>query len=61
MLRQRIKPDQRAGEIDDVTPFRCLQTILNNKVLHSLCSKCIVDVERGASSTNDRYYFSSKR
>ncbi|AOR65444.1 hypothetical protein [Pectobacterium wasabiae] len=41
MLRQRIKPDQRAGKIDDATPFRCLQTILNNKVLHSLCSTLI--------------------
>ncbi|KHN56265.1 hypothetical protein OI69_01495 [Pectobacterium fontis] len=41
MLRQRIKPDQRAGNIDEATPFRCLQTILNNKVLHSLCSTLI--------------------
>lgn len=41
MLRQRIKPDQRAGNIDDATPYRCLQTILNNKVLHSLCSTLI--------------------
>ncbi|WP_437216955.1 hypothetical protein [Pectobacterium sp. LFLA-215] len=41
MLRQRIKPDQRAGNVDEATPFRCLQTILNKKVLHSLCSTLI--------------------
>ncbi|MEH2921580.1 hypothetical protein ACFFL1_17145 [Samsonia erythrinae] len=41
MLRQRIKPDQRAGQIDDATPYRCLQTVLNNKIMHSLCSALI--------------------
>ncbi|WCG84822.1 hypothetical protein [Pectobacterium sp. A5351] len=41
MLRQRIKPEQRAGNIEDATPFRCLQTILNSKVMHSLCSALV--------------------
>ncbi|MFC3395557.1 hypothetical protein [Brenneria rubrifaciens] len=37
MIRQRIRPDKREVPVDGTSTFRCLQTILNNRVLHSLC------------------------
>lgn len=41
MLRQRIRPDKRDVPVDGTTRFRCLQTTLNNKVMHSLCSMLV--------------------
>ncbi|PWC12737.1 hypothetical protein B4923_09385 [Brenneria roseae subsp. americana] len=41
MLRQRIRPDKRDVPVDETTKFRCLQSVLNNKVLHSLCSMLV--------------------
>lgn len=41
MLRQRIRPDKRDVPVDGTTKFRCLQSVLNNKVMHSLCSMLV--------------------
>ncbi|WP_409308741.1 hypothetical protein [Pectobacterium sp. B1J-3] len=41
MLRQRIRPDKRDIQVDGATKFRCLQSVLNNKVMHSLCSMLV--------------------
>lgn len=38
MLRQRIKPDQKVLSAEGSPTFRCLQTVMNEKVAHQLCS-----------------------
>lgn len=38
MLRQRIKPDMKDLAVSGVPRFRCLQTIMNEKVVHQVCS-----------------------
>lgn len=38
MLRQRIKPDEKVLSAEGVPTFRCLQTVMNDKVVHQLCS-----------------------
>ncbi|KHN52099.1 hypothetical protein OI70_20460 [Dickeya fangzhongdai] len=38
MLRQRIRPEKKDLVADGSPKFRCLLTILNDQVVHSLCS-----------------------
>lgn len=38
MLRQRIKPEMKELAEPDAPRFRCLQTIMNEKVVHQVCS-----------------------
>ncbi|QZN97105.1 hypothetical protein [Symbiopectobacterium purcellii] len=38
MLRQRIKPEMKDLAAPDAPRFRCLQTIMNEKVVHQVCS-----------------------
>ncbi|MGL9751958.1 MAG: hypothetical protein ACR5LC_14690 [Symbiopectobacterium sp.] len=38
MLHQRIKPEMKDLVMPDAPRFRCLQTIMNEKVVHQMCS-----------------------
>ncbi|MFT8211656.1 MAG: hypothetical protein ACMZI0_15705 [Symbiopectobacterium sp.] len=38
MLRQRIKPDVKDLVVSGAPKFRCLQTVMNEKVVHQVCS-----------------------
>ncbi|ACT06930.1 conserved hypothetical protein [Dickeya chrysanthemi Ech1591] len=41
MLRQRIRPEKKELVADGAPRFRCLLTILNDHVVHSLCSAVV--------------------
>ncbi|ATO33182.1 hypothetical protein DZA65_02209 [Dickeya dianthicola] len=41
MLRQRIRPEKKELVADGAPKFRCLLTILNDQVVHSLCSAVV--------------------
>ncbi|WP_253940946.1 hypothetical protein [Dickeya dadantii] len=41
MLRQRIRPEKKDLVADGTPKFRCLLTILNDQVVHSLCSAVV--------------------
>ncbi|MFP1731491.1 hypothetical protein ACLECU_01730 [Lonsdalea quercina] len=41
MLRQRIQPEKRTLTSSNGSTIRCLQTMLNKQVLHSLCATYI--------------------
>ncbi|MBP2847712.1 hypothetical protein J8655_19985 [Dickeya oryzae] len=43
MLRQRIRPEKQDLVVDGAPKFRCLRTILNDQVVHSLCFAMIND------------------
>ncbi|MCW2473084.1 hypothetical protein [Candidatus Symbiopectobacterium sp. NZEC151] len=38
MLRQRIKPEMKDLTVPGAPRFRCLQTVMNEKVVHQVCS-----------------------
>lgn len=38
MLRQRIKPEVKDLAVQGAPKFRCLQTVINDKVVHQICS-----------------------
>ncbi|NKI74004.1 hypothetical protein Dpoa2040_001235 [Dickeya sp. CFBP 2040] len=41
MLRQRIRPEKKELVAEGAPKFRCLLTILNDQVVHSLCSAVV--------------------
>ncbi|WJV55899.1 hypothetical protein PCO85_11200 [Prodigiosinella aquatilis] len=41
MIRQRIRPEKRELVTDSGLTFNCLETMINNKVLHLLCATTV--------------------
>ncbi len=41
MLRQRIRPEKKELVADGSPKFRCLLTLLNDQVVHSLCAAVV--------------------